>query len=164
MACLDHPLLELPTQKVHHGGMAWFGDEVAQLDRPAFPRPSLWVERAGYESILVEAESLTGGILTVAESWYPHWRVYVDGTPRPLLRCNWSLLGVHLEPGRHHVSFRYQRPTYMYVGYAISLVTVLLMVLWWSWYIGRTLEVERLVVSQLSAEPPSRGTHGPIND
>ncbi|MBC7237550.1 MAG: YfhO family protein, partial [Chloroflexi bacterium] len=111
---------------------------------PEMPRPqvSFWLERSRYDSIYLQVESGEGGVLTIAESWYPHWRVYVDGHPQPLLRVNWALLGVRIGPGRHQISFRFQRPLYFYVGYIITLGTLLGIVIWWSWYVGHLLERE----------------------
>jgi hypothetical protein len=114
---------------------------------PAAPRPHafLWMERPAYGSLLVQVESDRGGVLTVSESWYPHWRVYVNGRPQPVLRVNWALLGVYLEPGRHQVSFRFEQPVYVHVSYAISLATFLVLVVWWSWYVGHALDVDLIV-------------------
>ena len=81
----------------------------------------------------MRVETPTRGILTIAESWYPHWRVQVDGQPGEVHRVNWALLGVRLEPGVHEVNFYFQRPWYVYVGYAISGLTLLCLIAWWAW-------------------------------
>jgi hypothetical protein len=120
-------------------------DELETLPNANRPWASLWMERPTYGSLLVQVESDSGGVLTVSESWYPHWRVYVNGRPQPTLRVNWALLGVRLEPGRHQVSFRFEQPAYVHISYAISLMTLLLLVIWWSWYVGRMLDVDMVV-------------------
>ena len=120
-------------------------EELETLPNATRPWACLWMERPTYSSLLLQVECDQGGVLTISESWYPHWRVYVNGQPQPTLRVNWALLGVRLEPGRHQVSFRFEQPIYVHISYAISLVTLLLLVIWWSWYIGRMLDIDMVV-------------------
>jgi len=102
----------------------------------------LWVERSRYDRIYVEVYAPNALLLTVSESWYPHWRVRVDGQPRPVVRANWALLGVALEPGNHRVTFDYVAPWYDHVGYAITLLTLLALLLWVTGYCARKLAIE----------------------
>ncbi len=81
----------------------------------------------------------SSGLLTIAESWYPHWRVYVNGVQRASVRANGALLGVWLEPGQHRIEFRFQRPWYVIVADGISILTWLAIILWWTSYLGRLL-------------------------
>jgi uncharacterized membrane protein YfhO len=46
-------------------------------------------------------------VLVYSDTWYPGWRVFVDGVERPLLRVNHAFKGVALEPGRHRVRFEF---------------------------------------------------------
>lgn len=62
------------------------------------------------------------GILVLADSFYPGWRVYVDGKEEKVLRANFFFRGVQLSPGAHRVEFEYQ-PRWFKVGLAISLLT-----------------------------------------
>ena len=103
------------------------------------PDAIIYNERLGYGDIYLEVTSAKGGLLTLAESWYPHWRVRVDGQWGKPLRVNWALLGVWLEPGEHRIEFRFERPAYVYLGYATTILTVLLLVLWWTWHLGEAL-------------------------
>ncbi|MBC7225070.1 MAG: hypothetical protein H5T59_12495 [Anaerolineae bacterium] len=59
----------------------------------------------------IRAES--GGWLEIAESWYPHWRVEVDGQPARLLRTDVAFQGVWVPAGEHQVRFAYRWPAYM---------------------------------------------------
>lgn len=102
-------------------------------------RVSVWSEREGYHDIQLQVQTSRAGVLTIAESWYPHWRVWVNDVPRQVLRTNWALLGVWLEPGTHRVTFRYQRPWYVYVGLFTSSATLLLLVGWGANYISGLL-------------------------
>jgi len=77
------------------------------------------------DEILVETDADGAFLLMVAESWYPHWRVEVDGEEAVLLRVNGGFLGVAVPAGEHEVHFRYQVPWYQVLGLAVSLATLL---------------------------------------
>lgn len=75
-----------------------------------------WFGRAGTvrietsrepDRVRVEVESDGGGLLTLSDSYYPGWKVYVDRNERPILRTYTTLRGVALESGRHLVEFVY---------------------------------------------------------
>jgi len=89
-------------------------------------------------------------VLTIAESWYPHWRVEIDDQPGEVLRVNWALLGVRLDAGMHRIRFYYQRPWYLHLGYGITLLTVLSLMLWAARYLAKRVsrspgaEMERI--------------------
>jgi hypothetical protein len=69
-------------------------------------------------------------LLVRSESWYPNWRVLVDGQEAPLLRVNFAFQGVYLEPGEHQVTFEYRYPWYVWVGAALSGLTLLAIAAW----------------------------------
>jgi len=77
------------------------------------------------DEIRVETDADSTFLLMVAESWYPHWRVEVDGEEAPLLRVNGGFLGAAVPAGEHTVRFRYQVPWYQVLGLAVSLATLL---------------------------------------
>jgi len=94
------------------------------------------ITRRDDRHIVVEADSPGGGILVLANTYYPEWHVFVDGAERELLRVNFSLMGVELEPGRHLVEFRY-RPDSLYYGLAISATGFILLVLLFIYFRSR---------------------------
>jgi hypothetical protein len=98
-----------------------------------------YAERQGYDAIYIGVSVPESGVLAVAESWYPHWRVFVNGKARPTLRVNTAFLGVWLEPGEHRIEFRFHRPWYEFVGFTVTGITLLVLLLWWTWYLGRFL-------------------------
>jgi hypothetical protein len=68
--------------------------------------------------------SLDGsGVLVLADSFYPGWRVYVDGKEKKILRANFFFRGVVLPEGEHLVEFRY-RPLSFIIGLTIFLMTL----------------------------------------
>jgi len=117
--------------------------DLGSIEGTGRPQTTVYSERLGYEDIYLRVLSAKGGVLTIAESWYPHWQVYVDGQPSDLLRVNWALLGVWLGPGEHRVEFHFERPWYVYLGYATTTLTVLTLVLWWTWRLGEALKRPR---------------------
>jgi len=70
-------------------------------------------------------------VLLLNDRYDPNWKVLVDGTVAPLLRCNYIMRGVHLTPGQHEVEFVFQPPVqFMYVSLtAMGLGAVLVVML-----------------------------------
>jgi hypothetical protein len=75
-----------------------------------------------YENMLVDVNAVLDapGILVLADSYYPGWRVYVDGREEKIYRANLFFRGVKLDAGEHRVEFRYE-PWSFRLGLMISL-------------------------------------------
>jgi uncharacterized membrane protein YfhO len=86
-----------------------------------------------YERIYLAVSAPKSGLLTIAESWYPNWRVRVDGQNAQVVRANGALLGVWVESGEHRVEFYCQRPWYVYLGFGVTAFTWLVILCWVSW-------------------------------
>ncbi|MCD6519781.1 MAG: hypothetical protein J7M05_07655 [Anaerolineae bacterium] len=121
-------------------------DDLAALPAAKAGHVSAWVERLSFEDIYMEVHVPSAGVLTIAESWYPNWRVRIDEQPARVLRVNWALLGVWLPAGSHRISFHCQRPWYVYVGYLVSLLTFVALLLWWTWYLSRLVGQPKVFV------------------
>lgn len=93
--------------------------------RLAGPPQSTTLTRQGPYQIGVMVDADSEGVLVVAESWHPNWRVTVDGKPAELLRANVAFMGVRLDAGKHDVLYSYRLPATLVAGWAISLLTVL---------------------------------------
>ncbi|MBW1741398.1 MAG: YfhO family protein [Deltaproteobacteria bacterium] len=59
--------------------------------------------------------------LFLSESYYPGWKVYVDGVKGEIYRANYAFRGVPLAPGRHEVLFVYD-PLSFKLGMALTLL------------------------------------------
>lgn len=59
--------------------------------------------------------------LVLSEIWYPGWKAYDRGEEREVLRANYFLRGIYLEPGEHAVVFRFQPLSYR-IGKVVSLL------------------------------------------
>lgn len=66
------------------------------------------------------------GLLVWNESYYPGWRVRVDGEPRSVVRANHLFNGVWLEDGEHQVEFEFV-PNNFYLGLGLSALVLLLL-------------------------------------
>lgn len=79
------------------------------------------------KDIVLKASVQAPAVLLLNDRFDPNWRVLVDGQPAPLLRANFLMRGVRLEPGEHSVSFQFRvsrKP--LYVSLAALAVGVLL--------------------------------------
>jgi uncharacterized membrane protein YfhO len=64
------------------------------------------------------------GLLVLADSYYPGWKVYVDGQESQVIPTNLTMRGVILSQGQHSVEFVYQ-PDLLWIGLAIAGLTLI---------------------------------------
>lgn len=74
----------------------------------------------GNRSVVLRSISNGPGVLVLADSYFPGWRVFVDGMEDKLLRTNYFFRGVAIPAGEHRVEFRYE-PMSFTIGLWISL-------------------------------------------
>jgi len=73
-------------------------------------------------SLRVEAE--TESILVLSDTFYPGWKVFVDGRKERILRANYNFRAVSLSRGVHQVEFVYA-PLSFKLGAGLSIVGVI---------------------------------------
>jgi membrane protein YfhO len=78
------------------------------------------IEEYKNQTVTIHAALNGAGILILADSFYPGWRVYVDGIEKEIVRANLFFRAVKLEAGGHRVEFRYE-PRSFRLGLMISL-------------------------------------------
>ena len=73
------------------------------------PRPEP-VKIVHYDAHRVVLEAIVGhpAILLLNDGHHEDWKVRVNGEPAELLRANYLMRGVYLEPGAHDIEFRFQ--------------------------------------------------------
>jgi hypothetical protein len=77
--------------------------------------------------ILLQAKAGSSSVLLLNDKYDPNWIVRVDGKPETLLRCNYLMRGVYLQPGTHTVEFRFEPPVdTLYVSLGAVFVSMLL--------------------------------------
>ena len=68
------------------------------------------------------------GFLVLLDTYFPGWKVEVDGKPEQIFRANYFYRGVKLAPGSHRIEFSYE-PVGLRMGATISGVTSILLAL-----------------------------------
>jgi hypothetical protein len=103
-------------------------NEPQQLESKAAFKASAKI--IGYENMRVDIKTSldTPGILVLADSYYPGWRVFIDGKEGEILRANLFFRGVKLAAGEHRVEFRYE-PRSFQIGLWASLATIAVLAL-----------------------------------
>jgi hypothetical protein len=74
--------------------------------------------------LTISLDAPGGGMLVVADTYYPGWEATVDGTPAPIYRANLAFRAVKIPPGAKTVRMVY-RPASLTVGAAISGLALL---------------------------------------
>ena len=90
-------------------------------------------------------------VLLLNDRYDPAWRVWVDGQPAQLLRCNFIMRGVALPAGEHTVRFRFEPPL---TGFWITLVAMGLGVALCGLLVGLELRQRRLTPAGASQTTP----------
>lgn len=87
---------------------------------------AFWLSANRWEG---KAKAMAPGVLTWAETFYPGWRVWVDGELAVLHRVNGLFTGVWLEAGEHRVQAVFA-PNSVRVGGFLTLLGVALVAAW----------------------------------
>jgi hypothetical protein len=61
--------------------------------------------------IVLHARAGSPAVLLLNDKYDVNWKVWVDGKPETLLRCNYLMRGVQVPPGEHAIEFRFAPPT-----------------------------------------------------
>jgi hypothetical protein len=125
----------------HAAAIAWFKTDEPRKDRVlayagsggAGPGPQGTLIRAfrqdspgGAPDIYAEVEATTPTTFVARESWHPRWHAYLDGQPAPIRRVTPDFPAVDVPPGRHVLTFRFERPWWMHASWlAWPLLTLL---------------------------------------
>jgi hypothetical protein len=81
-------------------------------------------------SLRVEAE--TESVLVLSDTYYPGWKVFVNGKEEKILRANYNFRAVPLSKGVHQVEFRYD-PVSFKLGTGLTIVgTISCILIGWS--------------------------------
>jgi hypothetical protein len=120
------------------GGKAWDPLQTVLVEKPtssvsgtSMVRGSADVTRHEPNRAEIKTASVAPAILVLSENHYPGWRAYVDGKSVDVIRVNYNLRGVAVPAGNHLVEFVY-RPKSVLAGLAVSLLTLLSLLFWWS--------------------------------
>ena len=102
------------------------GEDV-RYEPPSEPgRDSVLVVSDRPTEAVVDVSLETPGFLVLSDSFYPGWKVYVDGQETRLLRADYALRAVQLPAGRHQVRFVYE-PLSVKIGLGVSSLALLVL-------------------------------------
>lgn len=90
------------------------------------------VEMKSYapKRIVYQAKCNDPSVLMMNDRFSPDWKVWVDGMPQPILRCNFIMRGVSLPAGEHEVEFRFE-PGYHALYVSLAAIGVALGLCGW---------------------------------
>jgi len=77
------------------------------------------------ERVLINVSTDTPGYLLLADTWYPGWKVWVDGQLSTIHRADYLFRAVEIPAGRHHVLFEYF-PASVVNGALISALAIII--------------------------------------
>lgn len=95
------------------------GQGTSELPRQSWVR----VHVRSAQRLTGEVSSPLAGAVVFSETWYPGWKVLVDGKPATLLRADAYLMAVAVPAGLHQVEFRFE-PRSFQRGMMVSFVTL----------------------------------------
>ncbi|HUC86689.1 MAG TPA: hypothetical protein VL970_15940, partial [Candidatus Acidoferrales bacterium] len=87
------------------------------------PAGSVTIVNYAPKDIVLSADVKAPSILMLSDHYQPDWKVWVDGRPDTMLRCDFLMRGVQLAPGTHRVEFKFKPPTGWLDVSATALVT-----------------------------------------
>lgn len=77
--------------------------------------------------VIIESNFTNSGFLVLNDTYYPGWKVFVNGEEKEIIQANYLMRAVALSKGSHTVRFYYD-PIYFKIGSVISLLTSLMVV------------------------------------
>ncbi|MFH0818724.1 MAG: YfhO family protein [Patescibacteria group bacterium] len=66
--------------------------------------------------------------LVFAEAKHPYWQATVDDEETDINRVNYAFMGFELQPGEHEIIFTYKIPRSYYIGYAVSVISLIIVI------------------------------------
>ena len=69
------------------------------------------------KDVVLHATAKTPSVLLLNDKSAPDWKAFIDGKPAKVLRCNYTMRGVCLQPGEHEIKFHFQpKITTLYIS------------------------------------------------
>jgi len=77
------------------------------------------------QRVSINAHLSGNGFLFLSDTYYPGWKVYVDGRKERMYRANYTFRAVYLSRGRHTIKFIY-KPLSFILGLYLSISTFII--------------------------------------
>jgi len=108
--------------------------------RAPLPGESVTITARAPQRVELRARLHQPGIVILADTCYPGWRLTIDGQPAPILRANRMMRGAAVSTGEHQLVYRYD-PWSFRIGAGVSFLglTALLVLVarQFAWYRGQ---------------------------
>jgi len=82
-----------------------------------------------HKKVVIQADLTAPGFLILGDTYYPGWKVFVDGKEDKIYRANYIQRAVFLKQGKHKIRFIYD-PLSFKIGVLISIITLLSIVIY----------------------------------
>jgi hypothetical protein len=92
------------------------------------PTASARVSRLSANTMEVYTHSASPSFLLTSDAYYSGWNATLDGKPAPIYRADYAIRGVSVPGGDHVIRFEF-RPKSFYFGLAISIISLLGLIL-----------------------------------
>jgi hypothetical protein len=101
---------------------------------PVAPSESVAVVRYEPQRVELRANLERPGLVILADTYYPGWRLTIDGKPAPIYRANRLMRGAAVATGEHTLIYTYQPGSFRY-GAIISAAGLIMLtgLAWSSW-------------------------------
>lgn len=83
-------------------------------------KAKVWLTEYSPNKVSVTAQSATDTLLFLSDTYYPGWRVQVDGKPATIYRADYAFRAVPIEKGKHTILFFYE-PQSFTAGLRLSI-------------------------------------------
>jgi hypothetical protein len=97
---------------------------LSALPQPLAITPTITRYDAGHISMDLSAPAPAGSALVLSENYFPGWRATVNGQPAPVVRTDYTLIGVPLTAGATHVSLDFADTAYR-TGQMVTAIALL---------------------------------------
>lgn len=105
---------------------------VLEEDIPAYSPPkgrsdrlySTKILKYEQNEVVIEANLKKNGILFISDTYYPGWRVTVDGKEAKIYKANYVFRAVPLTPGKHKIVFYFESDIFK-IGLLTSIFTII---------------------------------------
>lgn len=74
----------------------------------------------------VEADLTKPGWLLLTDTYYPGWKVYIDGRKGKIYQADYLFRGIYLDQGKHKIKFVYE-PTFFRLGLSVTVLAILVL-------------------------------------
>ena len=77
----------------------------------------------------IETINISPGVLILTQTYYHHWKAWVDGSPAKILKVNSAFMGIYMNPGNHNVIFKFVPGNTIKAIWVMVSVTLILVIL-----------------------------------